>query len=67
MKMHIWRVLLAESQELVDELFDRGGHLSPEDVADCVIASHRFIRGVERYRDRLREEVQAYVESMNAA
>lgn len=67
MTIHIWRVLLAESQELVDELVERGSPLSPADVADCVLASHRFVRGIERYRETLREEVAAYVEALQAA
>jgi hypothetical protein len=64
MKMQIWRVLLAESQELVDELLDRGDEApAPGDVVDCVLATHRFVRGIERYREPLGEEVAAYLES----
>jgi hypothetical protein len=67
MKIHIWGVLLAEAQEVIDEQLDSGDMPSPGDVVDCVIAAHRFVRGIERYRLPLREEIENYLETVCAA
>jgi hypothetical protein len=66
MKIHIWGVLLAEAQEVVDEQLDSGGMPSPGHVVDCVIAAHRFVRGIERYRGPLREEIENYLEVVSS-
>jgi len=63
MKVHIWRVLLSESQELVDQSIERGESPSPTEIVDRVLAANRFVLGIEHYRDPLGEEVGVYLES----
>jgi hypothetical protein len=60
-KVHIWRVLLSEACGTIDELLERGLDPRAEDVVACVLAAHRFVRDIERYRDPLVEEAANYL------
>jgi hypothetical protein len=64
--VYIWRVLLGEAQEWVDELLERGERPRAADVVACVLAAHPFVEGIDRYRLPLCDEVENYL-SVSAA
>jgi hypothetical protein len=63
MKIHIWRALLGQARDLVDEAFERGDVPPAREIVDRVLFEHRFVQGIERYRAELGEEVEVYLES----
>ena len=63
MKSYIWRVLLSESQELIDDLVRRGTPPVAEEVVERVLSTHRLTAEVSPYRWAFFDEVQAYLDS----
>jgi hypothetical protein len=60
-------VLLQEACGSVDELIERGLDPRAEDVVSCVLAAHRFVRDIERYRGPLVEEIENYLQVSSEA
>jgi hypothetical protein len=64
---HIWRILLSESRELIDELLERGIVPEPTHIVDSVLAAHPSLRELHTFRGPLLEEVANYLENEAAA
>jgi hypothetical protein len=64
---HLWRILLTEARELVDEQIERGRRPVAEHVVQCVLAAHPFLRDADNWRRQLHEEVENYLEAEVAA
>jgi hypothetical protein len=58
----IWRTLLRDARDLVDELVNRGTIPEPDHVVECVLLAHRRRLGDGvRFRDQLRSDVEYYL------
>jgi|GEM_PF-3435405 len=63
MESYIWRALLSESRDLIDDLAERGIPSSAKEIVDRVLASVRIAGDNARYRILFFEEVEVYLEA----